>query len=214
MSLDADGLTPLVKAVLVGWSIQVANAPPRAVAKTSAGRIRGGRILKKLALAFSISVLIASPTFAKEHIANLVKKEQGIFWNATPRDYPEKVTSKDSVLWVGVIEEADAYINDKKETVLEYLCRHLSLQNASSDGLIEPIKATESHAGYFVISVKSPSLPLKEAKECVEEIHKVKHYAIMLGEPVARRTFHGRSAVYVHGKVAEMSDELNIQIIK
>jgi len=93
-------------------------------------------------------------------------------------------------------------------------CRHLTLEYASSEGLAEPIKTKESHAGYFVISIRSPSLSLEQAKGFTKEIHEMQHYAVMLGEPVDRRTFIGRSAVYVHSQIAEMSDKLNIKILK
>lgn len=91
--------------------------------------------MKKLSLAIVFSIIIASPSFAKEIIADWVKGKTGIDWKATPKDYPDRVTSKDTILWVGVIEEVAVYSNDQKETVIEFLCRHLSLEQIGSEGL-------------------------------------------------------------------------------
>ena len=174
----------------------------------------GERKLKRLSIAVVLSLLIATPCIAKEIIADWVKGQTSIVWGAIPRDYPEKVTSKDSIVWIGVIEDAAAYINDQKETVIEFLCRNMLFERPGPESLTEPIRIKDSDSGYFVISLRSPSLPLEQAKDYKEEVRKVRHYAAVLGEPVDRRNFSGRSAVYVHSQKAEMSDKLKVQILK
>ena len=168
---------------------------------------------KKIIVFFTVLILVV-PCFAKESIEAWVKDRTGIKWDATPLDYPKKVTSKDSILWIGPIEEINAYVNDQNETVMEFLCRHLSLIRSGPSGVTEPIQVKDRNTGYFVISIRS-SMPLERAVEFREENKKKRHFAIVLGESVDRRFFSvGRSAVYVHSEKAMMSDTLRVNIIK
>jgi len=179
----------------------------------SYARNKEDQLIKRI-FAILFLVLIATPVFAKDSIVDWIKGHPDIVWNAKPTDYPEKVSSKDSIVWVGPIEEVATYINDQKETVIEFFCRHLSLVRPGPEGVIEPIQTKDSHSGYFVITLRSPSLTLEQGQEFKEEVRKVRHFAIVLGEPEDRRDFSGRTAVYVHSEKAEMSDKLQIQIIQ
>ena len=170
-------------------------------------------MIKKILAVFAIFIL-AAPGFSKESIEAWVKDRTGIKWDATPLDYPKKVTAKDTILWIGPIEEINAYINDQKETVIEFLCRHLSLIRSGPTAVIEPLQVKDRNTGYFVISIRS-TMPLEKALEFREENKRKRHFAVVLGEPVDRRFFSvGRSAVYVHSEKAMMSDTLRVNITK
>lgn len=165
-------------------------------------------------LAIVAILLMSVPCLAEESIAEWVKDRSGIKWDASPIDYPKQVSSKDSILWVGSIEDINAYINDQKETVIEFLCRHLSLIKSGPAGITEPLQVNDRQSGYFVISIRSPAMPLDKALELREENKKKRHFAAVLGEPVDRRFFSGHLAVYVHSEKAMMSDTLRVIIIK
>jgi hypothetical protein len=175
---------------------------------------KGVSLTKGILIIFAI-LLIGGPCLAEESIAEWVKGRSGIKWDASPIDYPEQVSSKDSILWVGPIEDSNVYINDQKETVIEFLCRHLSLVNSGPAGVREPLQVKDRKTGFFVITIRSSELPLEKALELREENKKKRHFAAVLGEPVDRRFFSvGRLAVYVHSEKAMMSDTLRINIIK
>jgi hypothetical protein len=170
--------------------------------------------LKKGIFAVLIILALGGLCFAQESIAVWVKDRSDIKWDASPLDYPKSISSKDSILWVGPIEELNVYTNDQKETVLEFLCRHLSLAKAGPIGVVEPIKVRDQHTGYFVISIRT-TMPLNKALEFREEMKKKSHYAAVLGQPVDRRFFStGQLAVYVYSEKAKMSDRLRLNIIK
>lgn len=165
-------------------------------------------------LAIFVIFLIGIPCFAQESIQAWVKDRSEIKWDANPKDYPRKISTKDSILWVGPIEEINAYTNDRKETVIEFLCRHLSLVKSGPTGVVEPIQVKDQDTGYFVISLRS-AMPLEKALEFRKENKKKRHFAAVLGEPVDRRFFlTGQLAVYVHSEKATMSDTLRVNIIE
>ena len=171
-------------------------------------------MIKGILAIFAI-LLMSVPCLAEESISDWVKGQSGIKWDASPIDYPNQVSSKDSILWVGPIEDINVYINDQKETVIEFLCRHLSLVKSGPAGVTEPLQVKDRQTGFFVITIRSPELPLQKALELQEENKKKRHFAVVLGEPVDRRFFSvGRSAVYVHSVKAMMSDTLRVNIIK
>ena len=167
------------------------------------------------ACAILVILFIAVPCFGQESIESWVKDRADIKWAATPQDYPKSISAKDSVLWVGPIEDINAYVNEQKETVIEFLCRHLSLVKPEPAGVVEPIQAQDRQTGFFVISIRSPKMPLQQALDLREENKKKRHFAAVLGEPVDRRFFTvGRLAVYVHSEKAAMSDTLRVSIVK
>ncbi len=160
-------------------------------------------------------LLISIPCFGQESIEAWVKGRSDIKWAATPQDYPKSISEKDSILWVGPIEDINAYVNDQKETVIEFLCRHLSLVTSGPAGVVEPIQTQDRQTGFFVITIRSPKMPLQQALDLREGNKKKRHFAAVLGEPVDRRFFTvGRSAVYVHSEKAAMSDTLRVNIVK
>jgi hypothetical protein len=171
-------------------------------------------LIKGILAIFAI-LFMSVPCLAEESISDWVKERPGIKWDASPLDYPKQISSKDSILWVGRIEDINVYINDQKETVIEFLCRHLTLVKSGPTGVAEPLQVKDRETGFFVITIRSPELPFEKASELREENKKTRHFAVALGEPVDRRFFSvERSAVYVHSVKAMMSDTLRVNIIK
>jgi len=172
------------------------------------------KLIKKI-ITFTITLLFATSCFGAEPFTEWVKDKQDIKWNATPLDFPDKISSKDSIMWFGTIEDMKAYTNDVGETVIEFFCRHLSPINRDASVLKENlIQVKDLNTGFFVITVRSRDLPLEKASGLCEELKTARHFAAVQGEPEIKRVFSDKLAVFVHSVKSAMSPDLPFKIVK
>lgn len=161
---------------------------------------------------FLILLLVALPAMAADTITDWATGRADIAWAATPTNYQESVTTGDSVLWVGPIEETNVYFDDQDEIVIEFLCRNLSLDDSSPGVIGDPIQVKDMSTGYFVVSIRAPSLPVEQAHKYCADAKETTHYVAVLGVPVGPSSSFGETAIYVQSEKTLMSDKLQVDI--
>ena len=170
--------------------------------------------MKNIIFSSLIILLAALPAMASDTITDWSADRSDIAWEATPLNYQDKVDPDDNVLWIGPIVETNVYFDDNNELVMEFLCRNLPLANTNLGMIVDPIQVKDLSTGYFVVSLRAPSLPIEQALDYCTKIKGTPHIVAVLGLPVGPSSSFGESAIYVQSEKMVMSDKLQVDILE
>lgn len=170
--------------------------------------------MKNVVLFSFILLFVALPAMAADSIADWATERSDIAWAATPIDFQQSVSSGESILWVGPIEETNVFFDDQNEIVIEFYCRNLSLENSGPAGIVDPIRTKDLKTGYFVVTLRTLSLPVEQALQYCKEVKETPHFVAVLGVPVGPNSSFGNEGIYVQSEKVVMSDKLQVDISK
>lgn len=135
----------------------------------------------------------------------------GIDWSVSPSDFVGRKRDDAKVVWLGRVLEMVPYVNARGETVLDFYCAYIPLTNPSPDGLATPILVKLETDQLFLVSIRSPKLPLAQARKLSQEVQAKVHHALIAGQTIQLRNYHGRPVVLVGAYKAMFSDRFSLK---
>lgn len=162
-------------------------------------------------LAAALVVLSAVAAEPRTDPVSVLDGVTGIDWSVGPSDFVGRKRGDATVVWLGRILEMLPYANARGETVLDFYCAYIPLTNPSPDGLATPILVKLETDQLFLVSIRSPKLPLEQARKLSREVREKVHYALIAGQTIQLRSYHGRPVVLVGAYKAIFSDKLSLK---
>jgi hypothetical protein len=135
------------------------------------------------------------------------------------KDYFKITKIKEKSNWFGKIESSRAYINDNKETVIEWYCHKyeiLANVNFSEIGKsVKTIKVAEKDIIHFVVTIRSPSMPIEKAKQTATETTNKTHYVAWKNAEIAFEGIYlDKKAFYLKGGGGRITDKIKVIHVK
>lgn len=160
------------------------------------------------------AILLASVALAAgtaDDPRQVLEGAHDITWDATPATVLRRLDPGTTVVWLGRVQELRAYADPAGETVLDLHCLYIPLARRSPGGLASPIAVEKETTERFLVSLRSPKMPLSRARQLSEEARRRVYYALISGEPIGVRRYQGRPAVLVDAHKTIFSDALKLR---
>ena len=167
-------------------------------------------LLAAIALwAFSVQS-VASPA---QDPLSVLEGVSHIQWQLTPAEAISQLKNEPNVVWVGRVVELVASRKPNGETVLDFYCAFIPLQNPSPEGLAEPIATKPETEQVFLVSIRSPAMPIEQANKLSVELKEKPHFAVASGSPIQLTRYNNREVVQIGVHKVIFSDKLVLKVM-
>ena len=147
----------------------------------------------------------ASPT---QDAQSVLEGVSNIQWLVTPAQAMSELNEKTTVVWVGRVLDLVPSHQPNGETILDFYCAFLPLQNPSAKGLVQPIVTKPETEQVFLVSLRSPAFPIEQATKLRLELKEKTHFVVVAGWPFQVAQYGNHPIVQIGAYKAIFSDKL------